>query len=775
MKTRIDLKRKLNKRGTSVFIAMLLACVILIGRLVQIQIINYKEYQSLSIGQFTKEVTISAKRGTIYDANMKPLAISATVERVFISPNTIPQMTVGEYVEKLVSSVKGDKAKEEKRTQLYEVFDDFSITVSEDIARELSAILGVDKKTILEKAAKTNRADETIKAKAELEETALVREMMLKKGYSNCIHFAETTKRYYPYSTLASHVIGFTGTDNTGLAGVELYYDNILQGVNGKVIKAQNGLGQEMSFSYESYVSAKDGTDIMLTLDWTLQHILEKHLETALEDSKAENKVAGILMDVDTGEILAMATKDDFDLNSPFTLNESYSAILENFNGTEEEIRKKRSDLLYAMWSNKTISELYEPGSTFKTITSAMVLEEKLVSDTESFNCTGQVKYLGQLIHCHRTWGHGTLCFEEALQQSCNPVFIEMSRRLGTTTFYKYYRAFGYGKKTGVDLPGEAANYFFNPFTPIDAAVASFGQNFKVNMLSHLTAISAVANGGYLVTPHVLKATLDSNGNVISTYDDSVKRQVLSSDTCNYLRDYLEGAVESGGAKNAAVTGYRIAAKTGTSVKTELRTETGVTKYIASCVAFAPADDPKVAILVIVDEPVGEYYGGTVAAPIAAKVLSEALPYLGIDPQYNDEDIDMMGKTISSYVGVDVDSAKALIKKDNFEYRIIGDGNIVRAQVPAADSTLSKGGLIVLYTDTETPDQTVKVPNLIGMTAARANETLTNLGLNINIVDASTGMLEGAIVYKQSIPEKTSVLRGSIISVEFRYYEGITD
>ncbi|MBE6551079.1 MAG: PASTA domain-containing protein [Ruminococcaceae bacterium] len=765
----------LNKKCAFVFFVFLLAAAYLVYVLADLQIINYDKYQNSAIDQFTRTVTIEAKRGTIYDRNMNALAVSATAERIFISPNTIPQMTVGEFIEEKVSNT-AEERQAEVRAKLNSVFEDKTITVSEDLSKLLSSLLDVDEEAVLAKAKKLKRADETIKNKVELDDANAVRAAVNERYYSSFVHFAEQSKRYYPYGTLAAHVIGFTGTDNKGLAGVEAYYNTELSGTNGKIVTAKDGVGNTLDMNYEEYVSAMNGTDIMLTLDWTLQSILEKHLVTAQQETQAQNRVAGIIMDVNNGEILAQATKNDFDLNSPFTLDDNSQAVLDTFLGTEEQIAQKRSSLLYELWKDKIITELYEPGSTFKIITSSIVLEEDLVDDDDTFFCSGSIKISGYdtPIHCARRAGHGLLSFAQALQQSCNPAFVTLSKRVGNDLFYKYYKAFGYTNKTNVDLPGVASNYFFNlsTFGPVDLAAASFGQNFKVTPISHLSAIAAVANGGYLVTPHVLKATLDTEGNILNEYELPETRQVISKETATEICSILEEGVITGGSKNAAVMGYSVAAKTGTSVKTELKTETE-TKYVASCVAFAPANDPQIAVLIMIDEPIGSYYGGTIAAPVVSKVLAEALPYLGIEPKYSEEEIEQKTNILPDYRQNSVSVAVNDLKNKKLTYKIIGDGDKVTNQVPAHGTSLMANGTVVLYTNNIAPEETVRVPNVIGLTAAAANKELTNAGLNIAIVDSTFDKLEGAIAIKQSIDSNEKVVPGTVISVEFRHYNGI--
>lgn len=769
---------KLNKRCTVILIFFILCAVGLAARLFYLQVICFDQYQSSTVKQYTRETTIEAKRGTIYDRNRKVLAISTTVERVFISPNTIPNKTVAAYIEEKVSKIRGSEEQKDERTRLFSLFTDTTLTVAQDIAKDLSAILDVDESIILEKAAKTNRADETVKKQVELEVTAQIKKIVAEKGYGNFVHFSEESKRYYPYGSLASHVIGFCGTDGYGLYGIEAYYNTLLTGENGKIISARDGKGNEMASKYQTYIDATDGTSIMTTIDWTCQSILEKYLQEALEENQAGNRVCGLIMDVKTGEILAMSTKPDFDLNDPYTLDAISQSLLDAFEGSQEEKNAYYKTLLYELWKNKNITELYEPGSTFKIITSAMVLEENLVSSTETFYCRGSIRIpgLAQPIHCHKLAGHGTETFAQAISNSCNPVFVTMSQRLGKDLFYKYYKAFGYTETTGVDILGETGNLFFdmNTYSSVDAAVASFGQNFKVTPLSHLRAICAVANGGYLVTPHILKATLDKNGNILENYNTESARQVVSTENCEILWEYLYQSVEGGGNKNAAVKGYKIAAKTGTSVKTE-KTTNEKKYYIASCVAFAPADNPEIAIVVIVDEPVGEYYGSLTSAPYAAKIFAEVLPYLGVESSYTEEERQSIGVSVSDYAGKSLTWSSSDLEKKGMNYEVVGNGDTVVEQSPAYGTSLTAGSKVVLYTEEGLKADTATVPKVIGMTAAAANKALTNAGLNIAISDGTMKSVEGAIAIKQSVAAGEKVTPGTVVTVEFRHYDNISD
>lgn len=766
----------LYRKCKVVFVAFLLIAALLIGRLADIQLVNFEQYQSGVINQYTTEKTITAKRGTIYDRNMKQLAVSATVERVFVSPHDVPEMTVKEYIDSKVDAQPTVEKKAAKRRKLNAAFQNKDITIAEDIANELSTILGVERADILTKLAKKHRYDETIQNRVELEVTDRIRVMIADKEYSGYIYFAEQTKRYYPYGTLASHIIGFTNATEAGVYGVEAYYENRLKGVPGKVLTAKDAIGNEMAFKHETYVEAKDGDNLLLTLDWEVQHVLEKYLKNALEESKPNNRVCGIVMDVNNGEIFASSTQPDYDLNSPNTLDAASQIIYDAFVGTEEEKAEMKKSLLYQLWKDKNVSEIYEPGSTFKIITAAMCLEEGVVKTSDQFYCPGSVivPYTDQRINCHKLEGHGSETFEEALWNSCNPAFVTVSSRLGRDLFIKYYEAFGYTERTGVDLTGEASNYFFPSFSIMDLAVSSFGQNFKVTPISHLAAVCAAVNGGYLVTPHVLKGIVDDNGNVLEAYDTTARRQVISEETSQALRTYLRGCVEYGGAKNTYVQGYSVGAKTGTSVKTEIKTQTGQTYYIASTVAFAPVENPQIAVLIIVDGLTvnQSFYGGTVAAPIASDILMEILPMLDVEAQYSDDDVQAIGQSVPNLRGYNVSDASVKLKNLGFTFRVVGTGLNIRSQVPAAGTFLTTGGQVVLYTDTTTPEASVTVPNVLGLSASKAAEVLTNNGLNIEIVDSTMTQAAGASAVTQSPGEGALVPRGTIVAVTFRHEEG---
>ncbi|MBQ3126509.1 MAG: PASTA domain-containing protein, partial [Clostridia bacterium] len=537
----------------------------------------------------------------------------------------------------------------------------------------------------------------------------------------------------------------------------------------------------EMPFKYESYIEAEDGLNMVTTIDLRIQYELERQLEATLADSGAANRVCGIAMDVKTGAIRAMATKGDFDLNDPWTLNEVSALTLANSGYAEgsEEYKALLNELRYAMWNNKAVTELYEPGSTFKIITSAMCLEEDVVSPSDQFYCSGGLIVEGwsKPIHCHKTTGHGHVTFTTGLQQSCNPVLMTIAQRLGIDKFVSYFSAFGYKEKTGIDLPGEASTIFHSTMGNVDLATASFGQNFKVTPIAQLTAICAVANGGYLVTPHLLEAFVDGDGNVVERYEETERRQVVSAETCETLVQILEEGVSGdGGAKNAYVAGYRVAAKTGTSQKRDKMDENGEdTLRVGSCVAFAPAEDPQIAVLIMVDEPMnGSVYGSIVAAPYVANFLKVVLPYMGIEASYTEAELAKLEVNLLDYTGWLVEDAVTSMGYVGLDYKIVGEGTKVTAQIPAGGSQLAKDtGCVIFYCGDAAPKDSVTVPNVMGRSASAANKLLIDAGLNVRIEGTQnyqSGV--GAVVVAQSPAADTVVTPGTIVTVEFRYLDG---
>lgn len=800
IKKRLD--RRTHKRAYVALAVFAVLVLWIIIKLFIMQVVDYEDYQMKVIKQMTTEVEVNPDRGIIYDTNGNIIATNITTYSVVISPQDIidevrtteeerPDSWLIKLMDFLMSLKKGGG--EEEKVYKSDWVDlngneVHNIYMNEFIANSLSEILGVDKDFVLEKADLTGRRYEVIAKNVDEETAEEVLKLIDSNGLDRQIFLITSSKRYYPYNTLAAHVIGFTDADGKGLYGMENYYNNILEGKNGRYITAQDAKHNDMPFEYETYVEAQDGYNLTSTVDMYIQFELENQLEAALNDHQAANRVTGIVMDVDTCGILAMATAPTFDLNAPRELSPEMTEViyktfdnnvkneLEQYEAGSEEyesILKKYA--LSAMWKNKAITETYEPGSTFKIMTTAMALEEGVVTPQDTFYCSGALSVEGypKPIHCHKRTGHGLVTFRVGLQQSCNPTLMTVGLRLGQEKFYNYFEQFGYNAVTGIDLPNEIATYYhdYQNFTIASLAVYSFGQTFKTTALQQLTAISAVANGGKLITPHVLKDILDDDGNVVQSYETDVKRQVVSEETCKTITEILEEGVSgNGGARNAYTAGYKVAAKTGTSEKKDKKDENGeYSLRVGSCVAYAPADDPKVAVIFIVDEPsAGSVFGSVVAAPYVSNLMSFILPYMGYEPSYTEEELEKVEIGVSNYVGSTVENAEADLGWREINYKIIGDGLTVTSQIPAGGSTMTKkDGILYLYTGDAIPTTDIEVPDLVGKTAEAANRIVTNLGLNVSISGASNG--SSATVSSQSPAAGEVVSAGTVVTIEMRH------
>lgn len=781
------LSRGAQRRSTILGLIIIAVFAVLLLRILFIQTVNFESFQKKVIEQMTTESAVPADRGKIYDKNGNVLATNITSYRVFISPSSIKSAQ--------------DELEAGSTTNYYET-----------VAKGLSEILGVSYDDVYKQATQyTQYLDRTIKRKVDEETADLIGEYIAEHKLHNMIYLEAQSTRHYPYNSLASHIIGFTSADGVGLYGLENQYEEYLDGIDGYYINARDSYGNEMPMEYTSYIEAIDGYNIETTIDVTIQGFLEEQLALTVDKHQATNRACGIVMDVKTGAVLAMATSSKFDLNDPWALDNASSEALINsgFSPDSEQYQDLRLSLLTSMWSNKAITESYIPGSTFKIITSAMALEEKNVVLGESLTCNGSHKVLGHTIRCHTT--HHTVTFAQGLQQSCNVWFMTLGERLGIDNYKKYANGFGYQEKTGIDLPGEGNGIFSSQMTNLDLAIYAFGQNFTVTPIQHISAISAVANGGELVKPFLVQTIKDNSGNIIFNHETEVKRQVVSEEVCNTLAEVLEEGVSgNGGAKNAYVAGYRVAAKTGTSEKKErecpkcdatalpaekidddqyfactmckykaLIDEFPVSEdYICSCAAFAPADDPEIAIIIMVDEPTkGSLYGSSVAAPYIGNALKNILPYMGIRANYTQQEIDNMAMTVSNYKNWNVDTAKASIESRGYKCTVVGSGTTVKKQLPEAGTRVEKNSAhIVLYTDSEPPSETITVPDLIGTSAVFANQSLINLGLNIKI-EGTPHYLSGGEsikVVEQSIAAGTKVAKGTVVTVTFRY-EGPDD
>lgn len=733
-------------RIVAVWLVMTLCMVGLVGgRLVYLMGVKSDFYQKKAAEQQLYDTEIAARRGEIYDCNGELLATSAQVWTVYVTPNSFKKIT--------------DEAKLN--------------AVKSEIATNLSAILDLDYETVLGYINK-NSSYVKVKQNVEKPEADKVREYIANSTYKvgEYIGLDESSKRYYPNDSLASVVLGFVGTDNQGLSGLELQYDDTLTGIPGRVVSAKDATGNNMPLSYEIEVEATPGNSLITSIDSYVQNVCEKYLQQAIIDNKVTERGAVICMNVNTGDILAMAVKGDFDPNNPFTLSEADQAVVDALEGDEKT--KKLSELRNMQWRNKTVSDTYEPGSVFKVVTAAMALEEGITSVGNHYNCNGYIVVAGRRYNCHKREGHGAETLTQAVMNSCNPVFITFGQQLGATTFSKYYDAFGLGKKTGIDLPGETTPVYHtvDKMGITELASSSFGQTFNITPIQMITAISAAVNGGYLVQPHIVNEIVDADKNTVKSVGTTVKRQVISTKTSETIRTLMEAVVESGGGKNAYVPGYRVGGKTGTSQKVSKILQTGETGlYIASFCGVAPINDPEIALLVMLDEPHGDaYYGGTIAAPVGGQILSEILPYLGIEPQYSQEELEKLAVRIPSVTGQTVSFAKKAITEKGLKYKVIGDGETVLKQFPTATESLYSDGVVFLYTEADSVAEKTTVPSFMNISVSDANELAKKNGLNIQYSGTSlTGA--GVTSYKQSIEAGTEVDVGTVITVYFRTTE----
>ena len=721
--------------------AILILLILVLGfgaavlRLTYLTTVQSSELQESAVDLQLADTTVSAKRGTIYDANGNVLAESASVWQVVMSP----------------VNFKNDKQRQAAAKGLSEIFDLEYNDVLDDTKQQSHYVV--------------------VKRRIESDEREKVLELIdtLKKDYScsGVIQLLDDYKRYYPKNSLASSVIGFTGSDDQGLEGIEYEYDSYLSGTPGRIITAQNARGTDMPFRYEQNVESEDGNNVYLTIDETIQSICEKYMQKGVEDNNVLNKGVCIAMDVNTGAILAMVTTDGYDLNNPYELSAKDKKKIKST--PKKKQAEAESAALSNMWRNKAVADTYMPGSVFKMCVASAALEENLVNEKTSFTCTGSISVEGETIHCSNISGHGTQNFVEVISNSCNPAFIQIGQMLGAGKFRQYYQGFGFSDKTGIDLPGEAEDSFWKEgkMGGVDLAVASFGQNFTITPIQMITACAAVSNGGYVVQPHVVSKITDSKGNVIKSVDKKIKRQVISDDTSKKMNEYLEYNTERQGAAAGYISGYKVAGKTGTTEKR------GVTKfessfsedYISSFCGYAPADDPQIAMLVFFDTPDGDaYYGSQVSSPVFINIMSEVLPYLDVKTSYTDEELGYVDASAGDYTGVSVDEAKTAVEADGFTATVKGNGSTVISQIPTVSSGLQKGGSIVLYTDSDSQSETVSVPSLIGLSPDEVNDVASAYGLNVSFSGATTSSGTSS---SQNVEAGTSVSPGTVITVSF--------
>ena len=707
--------------------------VLLFFRLFDLQITRHEELQGKAVNQQTRRTVVTANRGTIYDAGGNILAISSSAETIILSPLEI------------------DNA-------VNDTEDPVSWT-KESLAAGLAEILGKDASAIRKRMDNVKSQYEVIQLRADEDTAAKVRSYVDENKIAG-VHLVADTKRYYPYGSLAAQVIGFVGDENTGLYGLEAYYEKELEGQSGLVISSKDQAENDMLYTYEQYFAAKNGSDLTLTLDTTIQYYLEKGIESMVDKFSAANGASGIVMDAKTGGILAMASYPNYDLNDFLTVSDQ--TLQERIERGESTV----ADMQLLQWRNKALNDTYEPGSTFKILTLSAALEEGVVDKTTTVNCGGSVSISGYTIHCSNKNGHGLQTLVQSVGNSCNPAFINYGLRIGNEKFYEYMRSFGLMNTTGIDLGGEAVGVFAadSSFTQLDLACYAFGQNFTVTPLALIAAQAACVNGGYLHTPYLVERITDSDGNVTYRHDSTPVRQVISEQTSATVRECLEYVVASGTGKNGQVAGYRIGGKTGTADKGQ----TG--DVVVSFLCFAPADDPQVIMLITMDTPsraTGTYVsGGNMVAPTASTVMAEILPYLGVEPSYSAEELLGMDTTVPNVIGMSVEEAKVKLKDRALSYKIVGDGETITDQTPAGGAIIPGKSSVILYVGEEKSTDKCVVPHLIGKTPSEANTTATAAGLLIRFSGTTGSESSSVRVLSQSIDEGTEVEAGTVITVQ---------
>ncbi len=806
-----DAARRANQviRGRTMLIMLLLGVAsftVLFWKLYDLQINRHDELKAEAVGQQTDSMVISASRGTIYDKNGEIMAISYSTETVFVDPKAIASWV--EKQEQAIEEAAEAAAENGKSYTPPEILDQAYI------ARGLSRILDVEEETILEQLGRTNRQNEVIKKKVDQDvadevrrfingeiddegnqltmvnedgNTVLISNPSRRPTSLQGIHLTPDTKRLYPFGSLAGNVIGFVNASNVGAYGLEASYDDVLNGSNGLTVTPTNVNGTPLLFSGgEQMFDAENGSSLVLTLDTNVQYALEKGLESMLDKYDAANGGTGIVMDVNTGGIVAMASYPNYDpgdFSTIYTeglqaeLDAALAEIQQNRGTyeTEEKYNKALSDARanaqYKQWRNKCYQDTYEPGSTFKPITLATALEEGVVNMNTTFTCTGSihVEGWGKAINCSKRAGHGTQTLKVATGNSCNPAFVTMGLKIGTEAYYRYLKSFGLMETTGIDLPGEVEGIFANEDSfnsnVVSLAAYSFGQTFNVTPLELIRAQAATINGGYLYTPYLVEQVLDDEGNILSQHETTAVRQVISEETSAKVRECLEWVVSDGGGRNGQVTGYRIGGKTGTADKT------GTKDVVVSFMCFAPADDPQYIMLLTMDTPSRTtgtaVFGGTMVAPVASQIMSEILPLLGVEPDYTAEELVGADTTVPNVVGQTREAAEDRLADLGFTFRTVGDGDTVTDQTPAGGAIVPGNASIILYLGQEKPDTPCTVPNVVGKSASEANKAITNAGLIMKVTGTTTASSGNVYAITQSLPAGTEVAAGTVVTVQF--------
>lgn len=711
-----------------------------VARVFYLTIVRGEELSEKAETQQLKDTEITAMRGTIYDSNGNVLAQSASVWNVFIDPLNI----------------------KDKQRDL--------------IVDEFANLFGYDADEKKEFYDRTNHQNhyELVEKKVENNIKEKLSKFVSKNELGGCIGTEQTTKRYYPYGTLASSVIGFTGADDQGLSGIEAYYDEQLTGTNGRIITAKDAKSNNIANDYETSIAATDGDSIVLTINQTIQYYLEKGLRETMNEYQAKGAY-GVVMNCNTGAVLAMSSLPDYDCNEPYKL--TYSKDKKAIKKLSDKTAKQEAEsaAVQNQWRNFTVSDTYVPGSVFKTFVASAALEENVVNLNTTYNCTGSIQVDKYKMKCHYHPGHGMQTLTQGLENSCNPFFITIGQKLGVHNYFKYFDAFGFTQKTNIDLPGEASPQYYkeDQYGIVELSSASFGQTNSLTPIQVCTGLCAIANGGKLLQPYLVSSIADANGKTVKKTQTKEIRQVISADTSEKVRKMMKSVVDNGTGKNGYVAGYSVGGKTGTSTKLGESKNGEGDKYIVSFGAIAPSDDPEIAMLIIVDEPNQDLGGGALCAPIAAQVTQEAMNVLGIEPKYNDSEMKDLSKQTPNVVGKSLDEAKKTLEENNLNFVVVGDDSTITRQCPSGADTIPNGGTVYLYTD-DSEKQTVNVPNFNGLTVNEAKDLASSSNLNIQI--AGNSMSSGTVVaYRQSEETQSKVEKGTVVTVTFKNTQSVLD
>lgn len=711
-----------------------------VARVFYLTIVRGEELSEKAETQQLKDTEITAMRGTIYDSNGNVLAQSASVWNVFIDPLNI----------------------KDKQRDL--------------IVDEFANLFGYDADEKKEFYDRTNHQNhyELVEKKVENNIKEKLSKFVSKNELGGCIGTEQTTKRYYPYGTLASSVIGFTGADDQGLSGIEAYYDEQLTGTNGRIITAKDAKSNNIANDYETSIAATDGDSIVLTINQTIQYYLEKGLRETMNEYQAKGAY-GVVMNCNTGAVLAMSSLPDYDCNEPYKL--TYSKDKKAIKKLSDKTAKQEAEsaAVQNQWRNFTVSDTYVPGSVFKTFVASAALEENVVNLNTTYNCTGSIQVDKYKMKCHYHPGHGMQTLTQGLENSCNPFFITIGQKLGVHNYFKYFDAFGFTQKTNIDLPGEASPQYYkeDQYGIVELSSASFGQTNSLTPIQVCTGLCAIANGGKLLQPYLVSSIVDANGKTVKKTQTKEIRQVISADTSEKVRKMMKSVVDNGTGKNGYVAGYSVGGKTGTSTKLGESKNGEGDKYIVSFGAIAPSDDPEIAMLIIVDEPNQDLGGGALCAPIAAQVTQEAMNVLGIEPKYNDSEMKDLSKQTPNVVGKSLDEAKKTLEENNLNFVVVGDDSTITRQCPSGTDTIPNGGTVYLYTD-DSEKQTVNVPNFNGLTVNEAKDLASSSNLNIQI--AGNSMSSGTVVaYRQSEETQAKVEKGTVVTVTFKNTQSVLD